>query len=179
MLYSSKKIFNCINGQFGLCAFYTWHRKRHFQYLRYISNSLFLCFHCTRFETLGSSFQFFLQFLFCWYWVDERLNTASHLSSQICKICNNHSSLVLKLILSFLQTSIISLLMLTISKLSYTSPSCEASLGQVVALVGPLVVVALDHWVVHLLKMTSRTIYTIQLQCLKDPNRLTLFEQHP
>ena len=124
-------------------------------------------------------FNFSYNFYLCWYWVYERLNTASHLSSQICKICNNHSSLVLKLILSFLQTSIFSLLMLTISKLSYTSPSCEASLGQVVALVEPLVVVALDHWVVHLLKMTSRTIYTIQLQCLKDPNRLTLFEQHP
>ena len=58
--YSSKKIFNCINGQFGFCAFHTWHRKRHLKYLRYISNILFLFFHCTRFETLGSSLQFFL-----------------------------------------------------------------------------------------------------------------------
>lgn len=58
--YSSKKIFNCINGQFDFCAFHTWHRKRHLKYFRYINNSVFLSFHCTRFETLGSSFQFFL-----------------------------------------------------------------------------------------------------------------------
>ena len=40
-------------------------------------------------------FNFSYNFYLCWYWVYERLNTASHLSSQICKI----SSLVLKLIL--------------------------------------------------------------------------------
>ena len=179
MLYSSKKIFNCINGQFGLCAFYTWHRKRHFQYLRYISNSLFLSFHCTRFETLGSSFQFFLHFLFV------LILSLWEIEHSITPFQSNMQNIVVSTqthfvqIMSFLQTSFISLLKLTISKLSYTSPSCEASLGQVVALVGPLVVVALDHWVVHLPKMTFRTIYTTQLQCSIDPNRLTWFEQRP